>query len=120
MNVNGNEHGGGKGKGKWTEERIQEFITSLAEGLVRVWGREVVLGSVDSRWNKSVREVIDSEEFVECTVFLAPKYVPDERMDRELEERIGALGLVFDEAHDGDMDVASLVLFHPSPPPLKS
>lgn len=102
-------NGGGKVGGKWSEERIQEFVTSLTEAVVRIWGKEIVLGSVDSRWNKRVREVVDSEEYVECTVFLAPAYVPDERMDRELEERVGALGLEFDEAHDGDMDVVSLI-----------
>jgi hypothetical protein len=61
-----------------------------------------------------VRNIVDSEEHVECTVFLAPTYVPmdhdseDEKVkEKEMEERVGRLGLEFDEAKDVDMDIVS-------------
>lgn len=94
-----------------TEERIQDFVSDMTRAMVRVYGKRVILGSVDSRWNQVVREAVDSEDFGECTVFLAPPYLLTEKRDAEDEERVEGLGLEFDQGREGDLDIVSSSLF---------
>jgi hypothetical protein len=54
------------------EETIRTFVRGVTESVVRVYGKEITLGAISSRWNEAMRSVVDARELVECSVFLAP------------------------------------------------
>lgn len=94
------------------EDGIQEFVRGVAERVVGLYGIEIMLGGIDSRWNSVMRGVVDARELVECAVFLAPNSVT---AGAGAEQGVGAgegrgdvevldgLGLRVDRARDEDM-----------------
>jgi len=53
------------------EGEARSYTNKVAKAIVGVYGRKVVLGAIDSRWNE-MREEFRSGELAECMVFLAP------------------------------------------------
>jgi hypothetical protein len=103
------------------EEGIQGFVRGVAERIVGLYGEEIMLGAIDSRWNSVMRGVVDARELVECSVFLAPMSatagagadqgvgVGDDE-GRGDEEVLDGLGLMVDRARDEDMVIVSHLL----------
>jgi hypothetical protein len=104
------------------EDGIQEFVRGVTERVVGLYGIEIMLGAIDSRWNSVMRGVVDARELVECAVFLAPMSATagseadqgvgagsgDEVRDvagKEDEEVLDGLGLMVDRARDEDMAI---------------
>jgi hypothetical protein len=104
------------------EETIRTFVRGVTESIVRIYGKEITLGAISSRWNEAMRSVVDARELVECAVFLAPMSATaeagadqgvragsgDEVRDvagKEDEEVLDGLGLMVDRARDEDMAI---------------
>ena len=109
------------------EEGIQEFVRGVTESIVGIYGTEIMLGGIDSRWNEVMRDVVDARELVECAVFLAPNYptagavtgeevngrgdgVVGTEEDRD-EEVLDRMGLMVDRARDEDIPIVRLSFF---------
>jgi hypothetical protein len=91
------------------EEEIQYFVRDAARCIVEVWSKKVVLGAIDSRWNKVMREEVDARELVECSVFLSPASISSAG-DEDLEAdhvRLKSMGLELDIAREGDVEIVS-------------
>jgi hypothetical protein len=104
------------------EDGIQAFVRGVTERVVGLYGIEIMLGGIDSRWNSVMRGVVDARELVECAVFLAPMSVTagagaDQGVGagegegagggegRGDEEVLDGLGLMVDRARDEDMAI---------------
>jgi len=103
------------------EDGIQEFVRGVAERVVGLYGIEIMLGGIDSRWTSVMRGVVDAREMVECAVFLAPMSSiagavagkemngsGDEEFETEEdrdEEVLAGWGLMVDRARDEDMAI---------------
>jgi hypothetical protein len=104
------------------EETIRTFVRGVTESIVRIYGKEITLGAISSRWNEAMRSVVDARELVECAVFLAPMSATaeagadqgvragsgDEVGDgagKEDEDVLDGLGLMVDRARDEDMAI---------------
>jgi hypothetical protein len=103
------------------EETIRTFVRGVTESVVRVYGKEITLGAISSRWNEAMRSVVDARELVECSVFLAPMSstagaVAGKEMNGSGDEQVGTeedrdeevldgLGLMVDRARDEDMSI---------------
>jgi hypothetical protein len=109
------------------EETMRTFVRGVTESVVRVYGKEITLGAISSRWNEAMRDVVDARELVECAVFLAPMSATaeagadqgvgagsgDEVKDvagKEDEEVLDGLGLMVDRARDEDMAIVRHLL----------
>ena len=108
------------------EDGIQEFVRGVTERVVGLYGTEIMLGGIDSRWNSVMRGVVDARELVECAVFLAPMSstagaVAGKEMNGSGDEEVGTeedrdeevlagLGLMVDRARDEDMAIVSKFL----------
>jgi GNAT superfamily N-acetyltransferase len=89
-----------------------EFVRGVSRGVVEIYGMEIMLGAIDSRWNEVMRGVVDARELVECAVFLAPSMATagvgaGENEGKGDEEVFAALGLEVDRARDEDMSIVS-------------
>jgi hypothetical protein len=104
------------------EDGIQAFVRGVTERVVGLYGIEIMLGGIDSRWNSVMRGVVDAKELVECAVFLAPMSATagagaDQGVGagegegagggegRGDEEVLDGLGLMVDRARDEDMAI---------------
>jgi len=98
------------------EEGIQEFIRGVTGCIVEIYGIEIMLGAIDSRWNSVMRGVVDARDLVECAVFLAPMSStagaePEQGVEVEDgdgtgdEEVLAGMGLIVDRARDEDMSI---------------
>ena len=106
-----------------TQEELK-FVGGVTESIVGIYGMEIMLGGIDSRWNEVMRGVVGARELVECAVFLAPKQSTAEvvageevngRGDGEVgteedrdEEVLAGLGLMVDRARDEDIPIVRL------------
>ena len=98
------------------EDDIQEFIRGVTGCIVDIYGIEIMLGAIDSRWNSVMRDVVDARDLVECAVFLAPisltagagteqgEGVRDGNGTGD-EEVLAGMGLIVDRARDEDMSI---------------
>jgi hypothetical protein len=112
-------------------QRAQGFTNAVADAIVAKWGRKVVLGAIDSRWNQAMRDVVESRELAECIVFLAPgdsegtdpigsvggedhikTNDTEEQRDREENERLAGMGLRVDRAREEDVEMVSPADLH--------
>jgi len=97
------------------EQKIQDFVKAVTECIVGIYGQEVTLGAISSRWNQVMRGVVDARELVECSVFLAPTgcrlregYLDEGGIKGDTDEGMLAdMGLKLDRARDGDIDMVS-------------
>jgi hypothetical protein len=92
----------------------EEFVRGVTESIVGLYGVEIMLGAIDSRWNIVMRGVVDARELVECAVFLAPMSVAAEAGSEQRvrdgegrgdEEVLDGLGLTVDRARDEDLSI---------------
>ena len=103
-----------------TQEELK-LVGGVTESIVEIYGMEIMLGGIDSRWNEVMRGVVDARELVECAVFLAPNYPTagavtgdevngrgdgvvgtEEDMDEEV---LAGMGLMVDRARDEDIPI---------------
>lgn len=85
-------------------EGDRSFGEGLGDAIVHVWGREVILGAVESGWFEGLRNKLDADDNGEYTVFLAP---PTSALEAEDGLKVKELGFEFDRARPDDIDLVS-------------
>lgn len=85
-------------------EEVHRFMAGVGDTIVRIWGKEVILGALESRWFEVLRGKLDADDVVECTVFLAPPSLPGGSEGDTQAGEVKSMGLTFDQGRPGDVD----------------